>query len=85
MKTRKRFGGDCRFYCQCQRGDESERGMLKACGVGEIFVHGHCVKGDEKTCVDHYLVAISQAYVASDAHGSSLVNTAMLALPLVFL
>jgi hypothetical protein len=74
---KKKFGGDCRFYCQCQS-DEEEREVLKSCGEAEIFVDGECVQGNDETCVNAEIIASLQQ------SGSSK-NTLMSIMPLVFL
>lgn len=77
--TRKKFGGDCRFYCQCQR-DEAESEVLTSCGVGEIFDEGQCIPGDEETCVNAEITAS----LMQQQNGSAK-NTLMSIMPLAFL
>jgi len=77
--TKKKFGGDCRFYCQCER-DEAKTEVLTSCGVGEIFVDGECIPGDDETCVNSEIVAS-----LNQQKNGSAKNTLMSIMPLAFL
>lgn len=81
--VKKKFGGDCRFYCQCER-DVTQREMLQACEFGEIFTDGVCVKGDESKCVnDKFAVKPNPATygtTSSNAERTSIVAMTSLAL-----
>jgi len=39
---KKAFGGDCRFFCQCEAEAKKAEERLEACDKGKIFVNGEC-------------------------------------------
>lgn len=76
--VKKAFGGDCRFYCQCEA--EAKKEMLYACAKGEIFINGACTewKSDEEhpdevhpQCADDDIVFSPKSSLHKSMKGSA--------------